>query len=133
MLTPSPINSVSNHVLFDWAVDPAFTVGLAVRSADALPTWLVFALFLYLAGLLGIVFNFKNFLVTMMAIELMYLGAVSSFVLYGTACHDPRGSIYGLLLLIVAASESAIGLGILIVLYRFGRTIDFKAYQQLGG
>jgi len=69
----------------------------------------------------------------MMAIELMYLGAVSSFVLYGTACNDPRGAIYGLLLLIVAASESAIGLGILIVLYRFGRTIDFNAYQQLGG
>lgn len=69
----------------------------------------------------------------MMSIELMYLGAVSSFVLHGTVCHDPRGSIYGLLLLILAACESAIGLGILIVLYRFGRTIDFNAYQQLGG
>ena len=69
----------------------------------------------------------------MMSVELMYLGAVSSFVLYGTVSHDTRGSIYGLLFLILAACESAIGLGILIVLYRFGRTIDFSAYQHLGG
>lgn len=69
----------------------------------------------------------------MMAIELMYLGAVSSFVLYGVICQDSRALIYGLLLLILAACESAIGLGILIVLYRFGRSIDFSDYQELGG
>ena len=79
------------------------------------------------------IFNYKNFLVTMMSVELMYLGAVTSFVLYGTVAHDSRGSIYGLLLLILAACESAIGLGILIVLFRFGKTIDFADYQQLGG
>jgi NADH:ubiquinone oxidoreductase subunit K len=69
----------------------------------------------------------------MMSIELMYLGAVSSFVLHGTIAHDTRGLIYGLLFLILAACESAIGLGILIVLYRFGRSIDFSAYEELGG
>lgn len=69
----------------------------------------------------------------MMCVELMYLGAVTSFVLYGTVCHDSRGSIYGLLFLILAACESAIGLGVLIVLYRFGRSIDFSAYERLGG
>ena len=79
------------------------------------------------------IFNYKNFLVTMMSVELMYLGAVSSFVLYGAVCQDSRGAIYGLLFLILAACESAIGLGILVVLYRFGRSIDFSAYQQLGG
>lgn len=83
--------------------------------------------------MLGMIFNYKNFLVTMMSVELMYLGAVTSFVLYGTSTNDTRGSIYGLLFLILAACESAIGLGILIVLYRFGRSIDFSAYQQLGG
>jgi NADH-quinone oxidoreductase subunit K len=79
------------------------------------------------------VFNYKNFLITMMSVELMYLGAVTSFVIYGTAMHDSRASIYALILLIMAACESAIGLGILIVLYRFGRSIDFLAYQELGG
>lgn len=79
------------------------------------------------------IFNYKNFIVTMMSIELMYLGAVSSFVLYGTVTHDTRGSIYGLLFLIMAACESAIGLGILIVLFRFGRSIDLADYTVLGG
>jgi NADH:ubiquinone oxidoreductase subunit K len=63
----------------------------------------------------------------------MYLGAVSSFVLYSAVSYDSRGAIYGLLLLILVACESAIGLGILIVLYRFGRAIDFNSYQHLGG
>lgn len=79
------------------------------------------------------IFNYKNFLVTMMSVELMYLGAVSSFVLYSAVSHDSRGAIYALLLLILVACESAIGLGILIVLYRFGRAIDFRYYKQLGG
>lgn len=69
----------------------------------------------------------------MMSVELMYLGAVSSFVLYGTVTHDARAAIYGLLFLILAACESAIGLGLLIVIYRFGRSIDFSAYEELGG
>lgn len=69
----------------------------------------------------------------MMSVELMYLGIVTSFILYGVTCHDPRGSIYGLLLLVLAACESAIGLGILIVLHRFGHSIEFSAYQNLGG
>lgn len=100
---------------------------------SALPAWLAFSFLLFFFGLLGMIFNYKNFLVTMMAVELMYLGAVTSFVLFGTSQHDHRASIYGLILLILAACESAIGLGILIVLYRFGRSIDFTAYQQLGG
>lgn len=69
----------------------------------------------------------------MMSIELMYLGVITSFVVYGVISHDPRGATYALALLILAACESAIGLGILIVLYRFGRSIGFNSYQQLGG
>ena len=69
----------------------------------------------------------------MMCIELMYLGAISSFVLYGTTMHDAQASAYGLFFLILAACESAVGLGILIVLYRFGRSIAFSDYEQLGG
>jgi NADH-quinone oxidoreductase subunit K len=94
---------------------------------------LTFTFSIYFLGLVGIVFNYKNFLVTMMSVELMYLGAVSSFVIYSTFTHDPSGLIYSLLLLILAACESAIGLGLLIVLYRFGRSIEFESYQELGG
>jgi NADH-quinone oxidoreductase subunit K len=102
-------------------------------KTNSLPSWLVFSFLLFLAGLLGIIFNFKNFIVTMMSVELMYLGVVTSFIIYSVVCQNPSGSIYGLLLLVLAACESAIGLGILIVLYRFGRSIDFLTFQNLGG
>ncbi len=67
--------------------------------------------------MLGIIFNRRNLLIILITIELMYLGVISSFIFYGIACHDSRGVSYGLLLLILAAAEAAIGLGILIVLF----------------
>jgi len=79
------------------------------------------------------IYNYKNFLITMMCVELMYLGAATSFITHGVVCQDSRGAVYGLLLLILAACQTAVGLGILIVLYRFGRSIDFSSYENLGG
>jgi len=63
----------------------------------------------------------------------MYLGAISSFVLYSATMNNREGAVYGLILLILAACESGIGLGILIVLHRFGNTIDLKAFEVLHG
>jgi len=77
------------------------------------------------------VYNYKNFLVTMMRVEIMYLGAVSGFVLYGLIFHAQMAAIYGLLVLIFAACESALGLGLLLSIYRFGRRIDFGAHTSL--
>jgi NADH:ubiquinone oxidoreductase subunit K len=88
---------------------------------------------LFFIGLVGMVFNYKNFLVTMMSVECMYLGAVTGFVFYGLAFHDTTATIYGLLVLIFAACESAIGLGLLVSIYRFGRTIGFSSITALGG
>jgi NADH:ubiquinone oxidoreductase subunit K len=64
---------------------------------------------------------------------LMYLGAISSFILYGVAFNDPRCVVYGLLLLILTACESAIGLGMIVVLFRLSRTLEYNSYQTLGG
>ena len=76
-------------------------------------------------------FNYKNYLVTMFCIELMYLGITICFVIVSISTADPKGQIYAILLLVLAAAESAIGLGILIVLYRFGGSINFQTYHQL--
>ena len=67
----------------------------------------------------------------MFCIELMYLGITVCFVIVSLYTADPKGQIYAILLLVLAAAESAIGLGILIVLYRFGSSIDFSDYQEL--
>lgn len=88
---------------------------------------------IYLIGVIGIIFNFKNFLITMLSIELMYLGVTVSFILVSVSTADPKGQIYAMILLILAAAESAIGLGFLIVLFRFGKSINFESYQELKG
>jgi NADH-quinone oxidoreductase subunit K len=88
---------------------------------------------LFIFGILGMVFNYKNFLITMMCIEIMYLGAVTSFVFYGVLFQDTTALIYGLLVLVFAACESAVGLGLLVAVYRFGRAISFNALTTLGG
>lgn len=88
---------------------------------------------IYQLGLLGVVFNQKNFIVTIMAIEVMYVGAVASFVLYGTITRNTGASINGLLILIFGACESAVGLGLLVAAYRFGFRIDFDAFSLIGG
>ena len=104
-----------------------------VVTHQNLPTWLMVSFCLFFLGLVGMVFNYKNFLVTMMSVECMYLGAVTSFVFYGLAFSDNTATIYGLLVLIFAACESAIGLGLLVSIYRFGRTIGFSSLTALGG
>jgi NADH-quinone oxidoreductase subunit K len=63
----------------------------------------------------------------------MYLGITVCFLIISVSTSDPKGQVYGLILLIVAAAESAIGLGLLIVLYKSGKSIDFSDYQQLRG
>jgi NADH-quinone oxidoreductase subunit K len=96
--------------------------------------WTAYLFLFYLLfwiGLLGMIFNNKNYLMTMFCIELMYLGITICFIIIAIYTGDPKGQIYALLLLVLAAAESAIGLGILIVLYRFGKSIDFQNYQEL--
>jgi len=104
-----------------------------VSSQLNIPAWLMVSFSLFFIGLLGMAFNYKNFLITMMSVECMYLGAVSSFVFYGLAYQDTTAAIYALLILIFAACESAIGLGLLVSIYRFGRTIGFNSLTALGG
>src|ERR1700722_14443919 len=88
---------------------------------------------LFLIGLTGIIFNYKNYLVTMFCIEIMYLGITVCLVIVSTLNLDLKGNIYAILLIIGAAAESSVGLGILIVLYRFGKSIEFETYQELKG
>lgn len=84
-----------------------------------------------LIGLLGAVHNQKNFLIAMMGIELMYLGLIGLFFWTSSVLNDAQGLVSGLVFLTIAASESALGLGILVVLFRFSQSISFNSYQEL--
>ena len=98
-----------------------------------LPGWLTVSFSLFFIGMTGMVYNYKNFLITMMCVEIMYLGAITGFIMYGLAFHDVLAAIYALLILIFAACESAIGLGLLVAVYRYGRSIGFNSFVDLGG
>lgn len=83
-------------------------------------------------GFYGIVFNFKNFLITRLCIELTYVGC--SFVLLVLCCFFNLfvAQIYALTLILLAAGEAAIGLGLLIAIYRYEKTIFFLSFRALG-
>jgi NADH-quinone oxidoreductase subunit K len=88
----------------------------------------------FLIGLVGMIVNYKNFLVMMMTVEVMYVGVILSLLTYASAALDIKASIYALLLLVFAACESAIGLGLLIVLHRFDNgELRFDYYTTLRG
>jgi NADH-quinone oxidoreductase subunit K len=69
--------------------------------------------------------NKKNVITIIMAIEILLLGANLNFVIFSVFIDDLKGQIFSLLILTVAASESAIGLAILVLFYKKHQTIDF--------
>jgi len=81
----------------------------------------------------GIFLNRKNLIVLLMAIELMLLAVNTNFVAFSRYLGDIHGQIFVFFILTVAAAESAIGLAILVVLFRNRRTIHVDDLDQLKG
>jgi NADH-quinone oxidoreductase subunit K len=78
---------------------------------------------LYIIGVVGLVLNRKNMLIIIMAIELMLLAINLNFIIFSIYLDDILGQMFVLFILTVAATESSIGLAILIVYYRITKTI----------
>ena len=74
--------------------------------------------FLFFIGFFGTILNYNNILVTLVAIELMLLSANLNFIFFSIYLNDIFGQIFSLFILTIAASESAIGLAILIVSFK---------------
>jgi NADH-quinone oxidoreductase subunit K len=75
-------------------------------------------IFLYVIGMLGIVFNRRSILIILMCIELMLLSLNLNFIVFSVYFDDLFGQLFALFILTVAASESAVGLAIIIIYYR---------------
>ena len=86
---------------------------------------------LFLIGVLGLVLNRKNILITIMSIELMSLAVNLNFVLFSIYLDDVVGQIFVLFILTIAATESAIGLAILVVYYRLKNTIRIDKIKNI--
>ena len=95
--------------------------------------YLVLGAILFAISVVGIFLNRKNVIVLLMAIELMLLAVNMNFVAFSHYLNDPAGQIFVFFILTVAAAESAIGLAILVVLFRNLNTINVEDLDQLKG
>jgi len=88
---------------------------------------------LFCISVAGIIINRKNVIVLLMAIELMLLAVNMNFVAFSRYLGDAAGQVFVFFILTVAAAESAIGLAILVVLFRNRATINVAEIDTLKG
>ncbi len=99
----------------------------------SLSHYLVLGAILFAIGIVGIFLNRKNVIILLMAIELMLLAVNMNFIAFSHYLQDVSGQIFVFFILTVAAAESAIGLAILVVLFRNLHTINVDDLNQLKG
>lgn len=99
----------------------------------SLTHFLVLAAILFAISVLGIFLNRKNIIVLLMSIELMLLAVNFNFIAFSHYMSDSAGQIFVFFILTVAAAESAIGLAILVVLFRNLHTINVEDLDSLKG
>lgn len=91
----------------------------------------IFTFFLFCLGLFGIILNRQNIIIILMSIELLLLSINLNFIYFSVLIDDIIGQVFSLLILTVAASESAIGLAIMIVFFKLSRNISIYKINLL--
>jgi len=95
--------------------------------------YLTLGAILFALSVIGIFLNRKNLIVLLMAIELMLLSVNLNFVAFSHYLGDMAGQVFVFFILTVAAAESAIGLAILVLLFRNKNSIDVQDLNTLKG
>jgi NADH-quinone oxidoreductase subunit K len=95
--------------------------------------YLVLAAALFSLSVAGIFLNRKNVILLLMCIELMLLAVNFNFIAFSRMLGDSTGQVFVFFILTVAAAEAAIGLAILVVLFRNTRSINVDELDQLKG
>ena len=98
-----------------------------------LSDFLVLGAVLFCISVAGIFINRKNVIILLMCIELMLLAVNMNFVAFSHFLGDVRGQVFVFFILTVAAAESAIGLAILVVLFRNRNTINVADLDSMKG
>lgn len=99
----------------------------------ALSDYLILAAILFSLSVAGIFLNRKNIIILLMCIELMLLAVNLNFIAFSHFAADPAGQVFVFFILTVAAAEAAIGLAILVVLFRNRGTINVGDLDRLKG
>lgn len=98
-----------------------------------LSSYLIVSAILFALSMAGIFINRKNMIILLMSIELMLLAVNINFVAFSYYLSDSAGQVFVFFILTVAAAEAAIGLAILVVLFRNRRTINVQDMDSLKG
>jgi NADH-quinone oxidoreductase subunit K len=101
--------------------------------AVTLSHYLALGALLFAMSIVGIFLNRRNLIVLLMAIELMLLAVNMNFVAFSHYLGDMHGQIFVFFILTVAAAESAIGLAILVLLFRNKNSISVEELNELKG
>ena len=99
----------------------------------SLSHFLVLGALLFAVSVVGIFLNRKNVIILLMAIELMLLAVNTNFIAFSHYLNDVSGQVFVFFILTVAAAESAIGLAILVALFRNLNTINVAELDHLKG
>ena len=95
--------------------------------------YLILGAILFAISVIGIFMNRRNVIIVLMSIELMLLAVNTNFVAFSHFLGDAAGQVFVFFILTVAAAESAIGLAILVLLFRNFDTVDAEAIDNLKG
>jgi len=95
--------------------------------------FLILGAILFCISVAGIFLNRKNVIILLMSIEIMLLAVNMNFVAFSHYLGDIAGQVFVFFILTVAAAEAAIGLAILVVLFRNRHTINVEELDSLKG
>ncbi|MEZ5589410.1 MAG: NADH-quinone oxidoreductase subunit NuoK [Gammaproteobacteria bacterium] len=99
----------------------------------ALTDYLILGAILFCLSIAGIFINRKNVIILLMSIELMLLAVNFNFIAFSRFLNDATGQVFVFFILTVAAAEAAIGLAILVVLFRNRQTINVDDLNRMKG
>ncbi len=99
----------------------------------SLSEFLILAAILFGLGVAGIIINRKNIITLLMSLELLLLAVNTNFIAFSYFLKNEVGQIFVFFVLTVAAAEAAIGLAIMVVLYRRQGTIEIDKLDTLKG
>lgn len=94
---------------------------------------LIFSTILFVISVAGIIINRRNILILLMSIELMLLAVNTNFLIFANMHQQAMGGVFVFFILAVAAAETAIGLAIVVAIFRKRKTIDLSKLNTLKG
>lgn len=98
-----------------------------------LSNYLIFSSVLFVIGITGVFINRKNIIVLLMCMELILLAVNTNFISFSRYMGDYTGQVFVFFILSVAAVEAAIGLAILVIIFRNRGTVSIRKMNDLKG